>query len=179
MASTSWDTATMAELYLKQGQPGRAMAIYKRLASERPQDVDVARRLAEVEAIITSRGGFMSFQENLRRVVDEVPGAIASILMGFDGIAIDAYERAGNDLDIPTLVTECSAAALQARRSAQELPAIGSIAEVSITAANIVALIRPVTHDVFLAVVLTPDGLAGKARFLMRLVAPQLVKELS
>ncbi|MBI3178893.1 MAG: hypothetical protein HYZ27_04490 [Deltaproteobacteria bacterium] len=121
----------------------------------------------------------MSFQENLRRVVDEVPGAIASILMGFDGIAIDAYERAGNDLDIPTLVIECSAAALQALRSAEQHQAIGQIVEVAISAANIVTLMRPVTAEIFLAVVLTPDGLAGKARFLMRVVTPQLIKELS
>ncbi len=38
----------------------------------------------------------MSFRDHIQRVVDQVPGAIACTIMGFDGIAIDSYDDGGD-----------------------------------------------------------------------------------
>lgn len=170
----------MAELFLRQGNPERALAIYRRVVHERPDDQTAARRLAEIEAeLATSRGEPMSFREHIQRVVDQVPGALAGVIMGFDGIPIDSYEKQPGQVDIPTLLTEYSSAAQQFRRTAELLPQAGDVNEVSIVAQNLTAILRLLTPEYFIAVVLGPGGLTGKARFLMRVAAPKLLEELS
>ena len=121
----------------------------------------------------------MSFREHIQRIVDEVPGALAGTIMGFDGIPIDTYERQPGEVDIATLLTEYSSATQQVRRAAEELPQAGAISELAIAAENLTALLRPLTAEYFLGVVLRQGGLTGKARFLMRVAAPRLLEELA
>ncbi len=172
----------MAELYLKQGHSARALAIYRRVVRERPEDAGAARRLAEIEATLVSsaseRGKPMSFREHIQRIVDQVPGAIAGVVMGFDGIPIDTYEKSPSELDITVLLTEYSSAAQQARHCVENVPESGDVQEISIVAKNVTAVLRPLTSEYFLAVVLSTGGLTGKARYLMRVTAPKLVGEL-
>ena len=119
----------------------------------------------------------MGFREHLQRIVDTTPGAIASTLMGFDGIAIDTYQVGDGELDVASLLIEYASATQQLRKTADTIPNVGHIHEVEITAQNLIAMMRPVTDEIFLGVVLRPDALNGKARYLMRLAAPLLAQE--
>lgn len=176
---TSWDTPTMAELFCKQGNPGRAVGIYRKVVLDRPNDATAARRLRELEAQVAPRyGAAMTFREHMQHIVNSVPGATACALMGFDGIAIDSFEVGGGDLDIPTLLTEYSAAALTLRQNNGQ-PASGPLSELVITTSQLTAVLRLLTEEYFLAVVLAPGGLSGKARYMMRQAAPELVRELA
>jgi predicted regulator of Ras-like GTPase activity (Roadblock/LC7/MglB family) len=174
---TSWDTPTMAELFLKQGQAGRALAIYRKLASERPDDPEVRRRLDE---ILAERGGAMSFHEQLQNIIDSTPGAIAGMIMGFDGIPVDTYEKNPGEFDVATFLTEYASAVHLIRNAADNLEPQqpGAITEIGLSSENLIALMRLLTPDVFLGVVLKQGGLSGKARFLMRIAAPVISKEL-
>jgi predicted regulator of Ras-like GTPase activity (Roadblock/LC7/MglB family) len=168
----------MAELLLKQGQTGRALAIYRKLARQRPDDLQTVRRLREVEAH-HQRGADMSFHEEIQRIVDNVPGALAGVIMGFDGIAIDTYEKAPGQIDVTTLLTEYSSAAEQMRRAAESLAQPGAVTEVAVAAENLTTVMRPLTSEVFLGIILGPGGLTGKARYMMRVAGPVIAKELS
>ncbi|MFC1611614.1 tetratricopeptide repeat protein [Myxococcota bacterium] len=169
----------MAELFLKQGQLGRALAIYRRLAQERPDDPEITRRRADIEAEMASKaGGPMSFHEQIQRIVDNVPGAIAGVIMGFDGISIDTYERVSGQMDITTLLIEYSSIIQQVRRAAEGLTEPGPMIEMSIAGEKLTAVMRPLTSEIFLGVLLSSDGLTGKARYLMRVTAPEIVKDL-
>ena len=121
----------------------------------------------------------MGFREHLQHLVDSTPGAIASTLMGFDGIAIDTYQVGAGDLDIGTLLIEYAAATQQLRKMAETLPNVGSIKNIEIAAQGLVAMVRPVTEEIFLGVVLNPNALFGKARYLMRITVPSLIRELA
>lgn len=121
----------------------------------------------------------MTFREHMQRIVNGVPGATACALMGFDGIAIDSFEIGVGDLDIPTLLTEYSSATQSLRHSGQQQPLAGAVREVIIRTENITAILRPLNADYFLAVVLGPQGFDGKARFLMRMAAPELLRDLT
>ncbi|MBI5508420.1 MAG: tetratricopeptide repeat protein [Deltaproteobacteria bacterium] len=170
----------MAELFLRQGLPARAVAIYRKRVREHPEDEVAARRLAELETQNAGQsGGAMGFREPLQRIVDTTPGAIASTLMGFDGIAIDTYQVGESELDVATLLIEYAGAVQQLRRTADTMPQVGKVAQVEIQAHNLVAMMRPVTDEIFLGVVLRADAMTGKARYLMRLAVPHFVKELS
>ena len=169
----------MAELFLRQGHPARAVAIYRKRVREHPEDEVAVRRLSEIEAAVTAEpGGSMGFREHLQRIVDTTPGAIASTLMGFDGIAIDTYQVGDATLDIASLLIEYASATQQLRKSADTIPNVGRIRGVEITAQNLVAMMQPVTDEIFLGVVLSSNALNGRARYLMRVAAPQLAKEL-
>ena len=170
----------MAELFLRQGHPERAVAIYRKLSREHPENVETARRLKEIEADVAARqGDSMSFRDHLQRIVDNVPGAIAGTVMGFDGIAIDTYQVGDGELDVSTLLIEFSAAAQNVRKTASTMPSVGQITEVAIGAEKLCALMRPITGEVFLGVVLGPNAMTGKARYLMRVAGPQLAKDLA
>ena len=123
----------------------------------------------------------MSFHEQLQNIVDSTPGALAGVIMGFDGIPIDTYEKtpgAMGEIDVTVLLTEYSSAVQQVRSTAEGLEVPGAITEIDISSENLVAVMRLLTPDLFLGVVLKQGGIPGKARFLMRVAAPAITKEL-
>jgi predicted regulator of Ras-like GTPase activity (Roadblock/LC7/MglB family) len=177
VAELSFDTPTMAELYFKQGHPRRAAAIYRKLARDRPDDQKTQERLAEIEAALAAQqGDRMSFREHMQHIVESTPGALASVVMGFDGIAIDSFQVGSGELDVPTLMIEYAAAARQLNRG--DVASSGGMQEVTVSGDRHSAIVRPITKEYFLAVILGPNSLLGKARYLMRVAAPLIAKEL-
>jgi predicted regulator of Ras-like GTPase activity (Roadblock/LC7/MglB family) len=120
------------------------------------------------------------FREHLQKIVDNVEGGVAGLLMGFDGIAVDSYTAPDPDadMDIQTMGMEFSFVMTQMRKAAEILE-IGPIQEVSIKAENVTLVMRILSQDYFIAVALKPEGNFGKARFLMRLQVPKLLADLA
>lgn len=123
----------------------------------------------------------MTFRESLQHLVDNVPGAVSAMIMGFDGIALESYDRegGGGGIDLPTLLIEYSGATQQLRRVVETVPEVGAVTEVAIERSSGTCLLRPLSDEYFMAVIVRPDGLTGKARYLMRMLAPQILQELS
>ena len=117
------------------------------------------------------------FKEPLQKVVDNVEGGIAGLVMGFDGISVESYTREGHKIDINTVGMEFSFILGQVRKAAQILE-IGPVHEITIKAEKLTIVIRVLNSEYFLALALTPDGNFGKGRYLMRVVAPKLQAEL-
>jgi predicted regulator of Ras-like GTPase activity (Roadblock/LC7/MglB family) len=117
------------------------------------------------------------FRENLMKIVDNVEGGLAGLLMGFDGIAIDSYAKNKQTLDIQTVGMEFSYILTQVRKAAEILE-VGNVQEIVIRTESVVIIIRVLNQDYFLALALTPGGNYGKGRYLLRLVAPKLQSEL-
>jgi predicted regulator of Ras-like GTPase activity (Roadblock/LC7/MglB family) len=117
------------------------------------------------------------FREPLKKVVDNVDGGIAGLVMGFDGIAVESYTRDGQQMDINTVGMEFSFILGQVRKAASVLE-IGDVHEVTIKAEKLTIVIRVLNNEYFLALALTPEGNFGKGRYLMRVVAPKLQAEL-
>ena len=117
------------------------------------------------------------FREPLQKVVDNTEGGIAGLVMGFDGISVEAYTRQGQQIDINTVGMEFSFILGQIRKAASVLE-IGDVNEVTIRAEKLTIVIRVLSSEYFLALALTPEGNFGKGRYLMRVVAPKLQAEL-
>src|SRR5438094_8902598 len=118
------------------------------------------------------------FQENLKKLVAETDGAVAGLLMGFDGIAVDSFSAAGADVDITTVGRESSCILTQVRKAAEILE-VGGVLEIAIRAEKLTILIRVVNPEYFVALAVKPDGNFGKGRYLLRMVAPKLQVDLS
>jgi predicted regulator of Ras-like GTPase activity (Roadblock/LC7/MglB family) len=121
------------------------------------------------------------FRESLQRMVDRLAGGVAGILMGFDGISVESYTKDVQDgesaLDIQTLGMELAHAIGQMRKATENLE-VGALRELTLKADNLVVLVHLLNEEYFVACALKPEASFGKARYLMRLLAPQIQAEL-
>lgn len=118
------------------------------------------------------------FQAVLKEVVENTEGGVATLLMDFEGIAVDSYSKPNAPFDIQTIGAEFSVVIKSIQRAAQMLEA-GPAAEVAIQAEKMITLIRVVNDTYFVAFSMSPDANLGKARYMLRTRLPQLLKELS
>lgn len=118
------------------------------------------------------------FQSVLQEVVDNTEGAIASVLMGFDGITVDSYIKGDSPLNVETIGMEYSVVLTQIKQAAEMLE-IGNTREVAVQTEGMTTVIRLINDEYFVAVAVSPRGNFGKARFLLRTQAPKLLEGLS
>ena len=118
------------------------------------------------------------FKDVLRELVERTDGAIASLLMGFDGITVDSYSRDPNALNVETMGSEYSVVLGQIKQAASMLD-LGTTQEVAVQAENMTTVIRLLNSEYFVAMALAPGGSLGKARFLLRVQGPKLLERLS
>jgi predicted regulator of Ras-like GTPase activity (Roadblock/LC7/MglB family) len=117
------------------------------------------------------------FQAVLKEVVEGTEGGLATLLMDFEGIAVDSYSKPGAAFDITTIGAEFSVVLKSIQRAAQMLEA-GETAEVAIQAEKMTTLIRVVNDSYFVAFSMAPGANIGKARYMLRTRVPTLLKEL-
>ena len=120
---------------------------------------------------------FLMFRESLREVVEGVDGGLASTVMDFEGIPLDSFSLDGAQFDIEAVGVEASVLVKSIQRATSVLEA-GDTKEVSIRSDKVVTLIRVVNDTYFVTLTLEPSGNLGKARYLLRLLAPKLAQEL-
>jgi predicted regulator of Ras-like GTPase activity (Roadblock/LC7/MglB family) len=120
------------------------------------------------------------FREHIQKLIDRLDGGIAGVLMGFDGIAVDSYAKAGYGgalPDVQTLAMEFAHLVSAARRTVQSLDA-GALEELTIRTDTLTLVVQVLTQEYFLACAMMPAAHVGKARYLARLAAPKLQAEL-
>jgi predicted regulator of Ras-like GTPase activity (Roadblock/LC7/MglB family) len=116
------------------------------------------------------------FAETLKKVVDNVDGALAAVVMGLDGIPVESYVR--NDrVDVTTVGMEFSFIISQVRKAGDSLQ-VGGLEELSVKAQRLVLVCRMISPQYFVAIAMAPEGNFGKARFLARMATPALVAQL-
>lgn len=117
------------------------------------------------------------FKDSLRRLVDDTDGGLASLLMDFEGIPLETYSREGASFDIEAVGAEVSVVVKSIQRATEMLDA-GEAREVAFKSDKLVTIIRVLNDNYFVALALRPDGNFGKGRYLLRVAAPDLAREL-
>jgi predicted regulator of Ras-like GTPase activity (Roadblock/LC7/MglB family) len=114
----------------------------------------------------------MSFASLLREIVEGCGGGIGAALMGSDGIPIEEVVVSpapegplGEDIAIAGVEF---GRILDEIRKASDSLAGGAVQETVVLLSRFTLVFRPVDEDVFLVLVLAPDGNLGKARYLIR-----------
>ncbi len=118
------------------------------------------------------------FREMLQEIVEGVEGGLGGLLMGLDGIAVDSYARDGATVDITTIGMEYSGLLGQLRHATEQIDA-GAPREIAIRGEKITTIIRILNDEYFVALALAPDGNYGKGRYMLRIIAPKLLRELT
>lgn len=124
----------------------------------------------------------MGFSEHLQSMVSSVDGSIACSVMGFDGIAVETFQapKGAEDaaaLELTNAWVEYANLLSQLKITAETLKT-GKVAELSVNSEKLITLMRMVNQDYFLVMGLLPSGNYGKARYVMRITAPMVAKEL-
>jgi predicted regulator of Ras-like GTPase activity (Roadblock/LC7/MglB family) len=117
------------------------------------------------------------FAETLKKVVDNVDGGIAAVIMGLDGIPVETYVRLQDRVDVNTVAMEFSFILTQVRKAGDSL-AVGNLEEMVVKAQRLLLICRMISPQYFIAIAISPEGNFGKARFLARLATPSLVANL-
>lgn len=117
------------------------------------------------------------FAETLKKVVDNVEGGIAAVIMGLDGISVDTYIKLADRVDVNTVAMEFSFILSQVRKAGDSL-AVGNLEELAVKAQRLLLVCRMISPQYFIAIVMAPEGNFGKARYLARLAQPALVAQL-
>ena len=117
------------------------------------------------------------FGNMLENAVNTVPVADATVLMGFDGILVEMY---GDEktVDIETMGMEFSVLLKEVRNAADLLNA-GTANEITIRTDKFLAVLRVVNEEYFIAMSLSPEGNIGKARYVLRMLAPNIDREIT
>ncbi len=109
----------------------------------------------------------MDFEDILEELVSGAPDALAATLMGMDGIPLACLSAAGVAGDIETLGVEYGKI-LGEIVKASEVLQLGSLVEVTLNLEDVVVLMRLVTPEYFVALLLKDTAMTGKARFVMK-----------
>lgn len=118
------------------------------------------------------------FNKILARIVEETGGGVGAVLMGYDGIAVDQYYTAGQQVDLQMIAIEYANVLKEIRKTAEILN-LGDMEEVSIKTERFHIVVRIITPDYFVAMTLQRDGNFGKARYLLTRETGNLVAALS
>lgn len=117
------------------------------------------------------------FRQELERLVASCEGGVGAVLMGFDGIAVDVHVKPGAGVDVNTVTMELSYVLTQVRKAIDSL-ALGGLQELTVRAESLTIVMRVLTSEYFVGLVLLPDGNLGRGRYLLRVAAPRIQAEL-
>lgn len=117
--------------------------------------------------------------EHLQSIVEETPGAEGAVLMGFDGISVQTYMREDCELryEIEPLAMELSLRFVELRTAAMSLE-LGPIHDITFKAEHGTVLVRVLSEEYFVAVILRDSAHFGKGRWKLRQGSERLRTEL-
>lgn len=116
-------------------------------------------------------------REALKTIVTSVDGALAAIIMGYDGIPIDEFAVEQSEFDIQLLSVEYATVLKEIKRALDVIRA-GEMEEVSIATTHTRVLMLVLNDDLFITLILRHDGNFGKGRYLLKLKSFELIREL-
>ncbi|WP_225410980.1 roadblock/LC7 domain-containing protein [Stigmatella hybrida] len=120
----------------------------------------------------------MSFRAHLESVVNQVDGALACSVMGFDGISVETYQKDdASELELGGAWVEYANLLTQLKNAAEVLKT-GTVTELSVNSDKVLTLIRMVSPEYFLILALRAEGNYGKGRYVLRVTAPKVRAEL-
>ncbi|MCP4006058.1 MAG: roadblock/LC7 domain-containing protein [bacterium] len=117
----------------------------------------------------------MTFREILAQLIDQTEGALAGAVMAGDGIPIDEYGQT-DQVDLAALAVELQPMLEQVRKATSSVyeGAPNALQEMILATEKHQILLRPIDGEFFLLIVLTPEGILGKMRYLTRMVLHDL-----
>jgi predicted regulator of Ras-like GTPase activity (Roadblock/LC7/MglB family) len=110
-------------------------------------------------------------------LLKRLDNGMACMLMGFDGINVVAEQSPDSNLDLDLMGAELSAIVNQVRQAAF-VSQFGQSREFVLRSETTTILLKVLTDDYFIVLVMKPDAHVGKGRFLLRMAEKEIVSQL-
>ena len=120
----------------------------------------------------------MSLRDSLNTIVHSVDGALAAIIMAYDGISIDEVTVEQSEFDMQLLSVEYATVLKEIKR-AVDIIKMGDLEEVSISTSRTCVVVRVLNDDLFISLIMARDGNIGKGRYMLQLKSFEVLRELS
>lgn len=120
----------------------------------------------------------MSLRDALSTIVQSVDGALAAIIMAYDGIPIDEVTVDQTEFDMQLLSVEYATVLKEIKRAVDVIK-MGELEEVSITTTRTCLVVRILNEDIFTALIMKREGNIGKGRYMLKLKSFEMLQELS
>lgn len=117
------------------------------------------------------------FRDSLSNIIDRTEGAMAALIMGTDGIAVEkVLLPEGSEANLDVAGAEITSLVRNAQRAGSDT-GLGGLRElvISFDGMNIVA--RLLNRDYFVVLALRPEGNLGRGRFELRKAELRLSRE--
>jgi len=119
--------------------------------------------------------GAMDFSDILKEAVDKVDGAVAAMILASDGIPVQEYVTE-KLIDLTGLGAEASAMIRDVGYAAENL-GLGQAREFSIVSDTCGIIMRKITEEYYLSLVIKPEGNYGKGRYVLKTMIPRIEHE--
>lgn len=120
----------------------------------------------------------MSLRESLTTIVQSVDGALAAMIMAYDGIPIDEVTVEQTEFDMQLLSVEYATVLKEIKRAVDVIK-MGDLEEVSIATSRTCVVVKILNDDLFIVLILNRGGNIGKGRYLLKLKSYEILQELS
>jgi predicted regulator of Ras-like GTPase activity (Roadblock/LC7/MglB family) len=117
------------------------------------------------------------FKDVLQGLVAKLDGARGAAIVGVDGIALEEHSS-GRDLDLERLAVECTSLMKIALETGQALEQ-GAARELVLRCEGAQTILRTLTSDYFLCLILKPQAQLGRARYELQKACLRLEGELA
>ena len=118
------------------------------------------------------------FKEVLQEIAGRAEGCLGVLIMGTDGIVVEkVWQPKGTEANLDVAVAEYTSLLRNASRTNSEL-GFGKLQEFTLTSESGIFIVRFVTKDYFIAMMMSPDGNFGRGRYELRRAELLLEKEL-
>lgn len=117
------------------------------------------------------------FEATLKNLVEKVDGAQGAAVLNLDGLVIEAVGADGAPIDAGDAIAEYGRVARQLAE-VNEAAEVGQLDQLTVEAEDRITCVRHLDEKYLAAIVVGADALVGKARFYLRIAAPDLAREL-
>jgi len=118
------------------------------------------------------------FDETLSAIVASTEGAVGALIMGLDGISVARTDQPDGAVDLDGIAAEYTTLLRKSMRTTDGA-SLGDLRELVVAAERYAFLIKPITAEYFLVLVLASPGGLGRARFELRKAQLALEEEFS
>lgn len=104
----------------------------------------------------------------MQKALDSTEGTLGVLIMGTDGLAVQkVWQPGGTEFDLDIAVAEYTSLIKNLNKTNSET-GLGSLQEVTLTSDSSIFILRFITEEYFIAMVLSPGGNFGRGRYELR-----------
>ena len=117
------------------------------------------------------------FKQPLEQILERTEGAVAALIMGTDGIAVEkVLLPEGREANLDVAAAEMTSLVRGAQRAGGDT-GLGALRELLVVFAGMSLVARLLTPDYFVVLAVNPEGNLGRGRFELRKAELTLARE--